>query len=118
LSGKYGKNPTGPTRHDAAKLNDQQRAAAEAVESVADEIGATSSQVAIAWTAARSKAIVPIIGARSLPQLTDNLGAIDVTLTAEQVERLTAATDFSRGFPHDFIDGIAPWVFGKARITE
>ena len=56
--------------------------------------------------------------ARSLPQLTDNLGAIDVKLTAEQVDRLTAATDFSRGFPHDFIDGIAPWVFGKALIEE
>ena len=40
LSGKYGKNLTGPTRHDAAKLNDQQRAAAQAVEAVADEIGA------------------------------------------------------------------------------
>ncbi|WP_030439508.1 aldo/keto reductase [Actinoplanes subtropicus] len=118
LSGKYSKNLTGPTRHDAATLNDQQRAAAEAVESVADEIGATPSQVAIAWTVARSTAIVPIIGARSLPQLTDNLGAIDVKLAAEQVDRLTAATDFRRGFPHDFIDGIAPWVFGKALVEE
>ena len=118
LSGKYGKNPTGPTRHNATTLNDQQRAAAEAVEAVAVETGKTPSQVAIAWTAARSKAIVPIIGARSLPQLTDNLGAIDVKLTAEQVDRLTAATEFSRGFPHDFIDGIAPWVFGKALVEE
>jgi len=118
LSGKYGRSANGPTRHDPTKIDDRQRKAASEVQAVADEIGATSSQVAIAWTAARSTAIVPIIGARSLPQLTDNLGAIDVKLTAEQVDRLTAATEFSRGFPHDFIDGIAPWVFGKALIEE
>ncbi|MFF5292451.1 aldo/keto reductase [Paractinoplanes globisporus] len=118
LSGKYGQSASGPTRHDPAKIDERQLKAAEAVQNLADEIGATPSQVAIAWTAARSKAIVPIVGARSLAQLTDNLGAIDVTLTPEQVDRLTAATDFSRGFPHDFIDGIAPWVFGKALIEQ
>ena len=116
LSGKYGKvrqvrpGTTPPSSTSAAGRGE--------VQAVADEIGATPSQVAIAWTAARSKAIVPIIGARSLAQLTDNLGAIDVTLTAEQVDRLTAATEFSRGFPHDFIDGIAPWVFGKALVER
>jgi aryl-alcohol dehydrogenase-like predicted oxidoreductase len=118
LSGKYSKNSTGKTRLDPAKIDDRQQRAAGEVRAVADEIGATPSQVAIAWTAARSNVIVPIIGARSLEQLTDNLGAKDVTLTNEQVDRLTGATAFERGFPHDFIDGIAPWVFGKALITE
>jgi aryl-alcohol dehydrogenase-like predicted oxidoreductase len=118
LSGKYTKpgGATGPTRIDPAGLDDRQRAAAQAVQQVADQIGATPSQVAIAWTAARSPAIVPIIGARSVDQLTDNLGAIDVALTAEQVSELAAATDFQLGFPHDFINGIAPWVFGKGLI--
>jgi aryl-alcohol dehydrogenase-like predicted oxidoreductase len=118
LSGKYTRpgGATGPTRQDPAKLDDRQRAAALAVQRVADDIGATPSQVAIAWTAARSAAIVPIIGARSVEQLTDNLGAIDVRLTAEQVAELAAATDFQLGFPHDFINGIAPWVFGAGLI--
>lgn len=118
LSGKYTRpgGATGPTRHDPAKLDDRQRAAALAVQRVADDIGATPSQVAIAWTAARSAAIVPIIGARSVEQLTDNLGAIDVRLTAEQVAELAAASDFQLGFPHDFINGIAPWVFGAGLI--
>jgi aryl-alcohol dehydrogenase-like predicted oxidoreductase len=117
LSGKYGRNPA-RARHDPATITDRQHRAAQAVQAVADEVKATPSQVAIAWTAARSKAIVPIIGARSLEQLTDNLGAKDVTLSDEQVQRLTDATEFERGFPHDFIDGIAPWVFGKALIPE
>ncbi|MFD0517249.1 aldo/keto reductase [Paractinoplanes durhamensis] len=117
LSGKYtDKSVTG--RHKPENIDERQFAAAAAVQKVADEVGATPSQVAIAWTAARSAAIVPIIGARSLAQLTDNLGAVDVTLTAEQVGALAAATDFSLGFPHDFINGIAPWVFGKGMIGK
>jgi aryl-alcohol dehydrogenase-like predicted oxidoreductase len=118
LSGKYTRNPTSSTRHDPTKITERQHRAAQAVQAVADELEATPSQVAIAWTAARSRAIVPIIGARSLDQLADNLGAKDITLTAQQIDRLTEATDFERGFPHDFIDGIAPWVFGKALVTE
>ncbi|WP_433302615.1 aldo/keto reductase [Actinoplanes sp. CA-030573] len=120
LSGKYTQagGVAGPSRHDPASLTEPQRAAAVAVQAVADEIGATPSQVAIAWTAARSKAVVPIIGARSLEQVLDNLGATEVRLTREQIDRLAAATDFTRGFPHDFIDNIAHWVFGKGLISE
>ena len=120
LSGKYTRpgGVTGPSRHDPKSLDERQMAAARAVQAVADEVGATPSQVAIAWTAARSTSIVPIIGARSAEHLADNLGAADVTLTAEQVATLAAATDFRLGFPHDFINGIAPWVFGKGRIAE
>ena len=118
LSGKYTRpgGATGPTRHDPAALDERSHAAAKAVQSVADELGVTASQVAIAWTMARSPAIVPIIGARSLDQLTDNLGAVDVVLSPEQMTTLESATEFSRGFPHDFIDEIAPWVFGTALV--
>jgi aryl-alcohol dehydrogenase-like predicted oxidoreductase len=117
LSGKYtDKSASG--RHQPEDIDQRQHAAAAAVQKVADEIGATPSQVAIAWTAARSPAIVPMIGARSLAQLTDNLGAKDVTLTKEQIDALAAATDFTLGFPHDFVNGIAPWVFGKGHLSE
>ncbi|GIF21166.1 aryl-alcohol dehydrogenase-like predicted oxidoreductase [Actinoplanes tereljensis] len=117
LSGKYtSSEATG--RHKPADIDERQHAAAAAVQKVADEIGATPSQVAIAWTTARSKAIIPILGARSLAQLTDNLGTLDVTLTPEQVDALTAATDFKLGFPHDFVNGIAPWVFGKGYLGK
>jgi aryl-alcohol dehydrogenase-like predicted oxidoreductase len=120
LSGKYTRpgGPDGAARIDPSSLDERQHAAAEAVQAVADEIGATPSQVAIAWTAARSASITPIIGARSVAQLEDNLGAADVTLSAGQVSALAAATDFKRGFPHDFITSIAPWVFGKALVSE
>jgi aryl-alcohol dehydrogenase-like predicted oxidoreductase len=120
LSGKY----TGPdartegTRQDPATVDERSHAAAKAVQAVADEIGATPAQVAIAWTMHRSAAVIPILGARSVTQLRDNLGAIDVRLTAGQMATLAAASEFSLGFPHDFINDIAPWVFGRALVKD
>jgi len=118
LSGKYTDKSGSAGRHKPEDIDERQHAAAAAVQKVADETGATPSQVAIAWTMARSTAIVPIIGARDLAQLTDNLGAVAVTLASEQVTALAEATDFKLGFPHDFINGIAPWVFGKGLIGK
>ncbi|GAA3142106.1 aldo/keto reductase [Planomonospora alba] len=116
LSGKFTR-PGGPesgTRISPESLGPREHAVARAVQEVADESGATPSQVAIAWTRARSRVIHPIIGARSVEQLNDNLGAIDVTLPEETVRRLEAAAEFTVGFPADFIAETSPWVFGES----
>ena len=73
------------------------------VDRVADEIGCTSSQVAIAWVRQQPGVVVPLVGARNLEQLRDNLGALDVTLDAGQLARLGEATAIEPGFPHDFV---------------
>ncbi|MFE9093227.1 aldo/keto reductase [Streptomyces sp. NPDC007264] len=118
LSGKYtrpgGVEPGTATRLPAEAIGERERAVAEAVQSVADELGATCAQVAIAWTMARSPAVHPVLGARRLDQLTDNLGAAGLTLPAELVGRLEAATDFRPGFPTEFIDDTSTWVYGTA----
>jgi aryl-alcohol dehydrogenase-like predicted oxidoreductase len=49
--------------------------------------------------------VIPIIGARTLAQLEDNLGALDVELADEQVARLDAASRIELGFPQDFGGG-------------
>ena len=49
--------------------------------------------------------IVPLIGARNLDQLSDNLGALDVTLSSEQLARLEDVSRVDPGFPHDFLQG-------------
>ena len=85
------------------------------VQSVADDLGVTPSQVAIAWTRTRSPLIHPILGARRVDQLLDNLGAVDVELPADAVKRLESAAEFDVGFPASFIDGAGDWVFGAAR---
>jgi aryl-alcohol dehydrogenase-like predicted oxidoreductase len=112
LSGKYTQPLDAPARLDPSTLDERSHAAARAVQAMADEIGATPSQVAIAWTMHRSPSIIPILGARNVGQIRDNLGAIDVELTPGQMAELEKATEFSLGFPHDFINDIAPWVFG------
>ncbi len=118
LSGKYTRpeSPGPGTRIDPASLTDHQRNVAAAVQSVADDLGATPSQVAIAWTRTRPPAVHPIIGARRLDQLLDNLGSLDINLPADAAARLESAAPIDLGFPTTFIDQTSPWVFGAAQL--
>ncbi|MGJ4858310.1 aldo/keto reductase [Labrys sp. La1] len=77
---------------------------AEVVKAVAGETGHTPSQVALAWTLTNPAVASPLIGARTLAQLEDNLGALEVTFSDEQRDRLEAASAIELGFPHDFLD--------------
>ena len=63
-----------------------------ALDEVAAETGASVSQVALAWTAAQPALTAPIASARSLEQLEELLGALTLTLTADQRGRLDAAS--------------------------
>ena len=74
---------------------------AEVVKEVAAEIGTTPSRVALAWTLLNPAVTAPVIGARSLAQLEDNLGALAVQITAPQRRRLDEAGAIEPGFPHD-----------------
>lgn len=117
LSGKFTRQAAEPgTRIDPAAVSEHQRTVAATVAEVADDLGATPAQVAIAWTRARSSAVHPIIGARRLGQLLDNLGAAELRLPAEALARLDAATGIDLGFPATFIRETSPWVFGAAAL--
>jgi aryl-alcohol dehydrogenase-like predicted oxidoreductase len=117
LSGKFTRQAAEPgTRIDPAAISEQQRAVAATVAEVAGDLGVTPAQVAIAWTRARSSAVHPIIGARRLDQLLDNLGAADLGLPAEALARLDAASGIDLGFPATFIRETSPWVFGAAAL--
>ncbi len=54
-------------------------------------IGASVAQIAIAWVAAQGSDIVPLIGARRRDRLTEALGALDVTLSADDLAALARA---------------------------
>jgi aryl-alcohol dehydrogenase-like predicted oxidoreductase len=118
LSGKYARpaGETGSTRLDPASVDDHAHAVAAAVRDVADGLGVTPAQVAIAWTMTRSESVLPILGARRAEQIRENLGALDVRLSAEDRARLEAVTGFRPGFPSDFIAETSPWVFGAALV--
>ena len=63
-----------------------------ALDEVAAETGATPAQIALAWLAARPGVAAPIASATSLAQLDELLGVLTLELSAEQVERLSAAS--------------------------
>ena len=63
----------------------------EQLRSVAQQIGASVAQVAIAWVVAQGPDIVPLIGAKRREQLVESLGALQVDLTVAQVGALTRA---------------------------
>ena len=103
LSGKYQRDtdPTGATRlgEDPARgmeawapRNKQERTwqIIDAVADIASEIGATSAQVSLAWLVAQPAVTSVILGARTVEQLTENLSAAQVQLSAPQLELLGA----------------------------
>jgi aryl-alcohol dehydrogenase-like predicted oxidoreductase len=63
----------------------------EKLRSVATSMGCTVAQVAIAWVAAQGSDIVPLIGARRRDRLAEALGALELHLSAEQLQLLTDA---------------------------
>ena len=102
LTGKFNRpdGPGEPTR--ARQIDESSRAAAEVIMRIAEEVDRTPSQIAIHWATRRASNIIPIVGARRLSQLEDNLGALDFELSAEQMAALTAVRPLPREYPHTF----------------
>jgi aryl-alcohol dehydrogenase-like predicted oxidoreductase len=84
------------------------------VGAVARELGCTPTQVAVAWVREQPGVMIPLLGARTVKQLKDNLGALEVRLEPHQMERLQQATSIELGFPHEFLgrDYIRNLIYG------
>jgi aryl-alcohol dehydrogenase-like predicted oxidoreductase len=83
------------------KSDAREEAVAREVVAVAREAGHSPAQVALAWLRQRSQPVIPIIGARKLAQVKDNLACVDVKLTPAQIDRLNAVSQIELGFPLD-----------------
>lgn len=112
LSGKYATGASNPDDPDGGRrammeaigyVNPRTVGIADVVRDVAAATGATSAQVALAWTLINPAVTAPLIGARTLRQLEDNIGALDVTLADEHRAALAEASRIDGGFPHDFL---------------
>jgi aryl-alcohol dehydrogenase-like predicted oxidoreductase len=64
---------------------------AETVRRIAQEIGCTPAQLALAWVLAQGQDIVPIPGTKHTRFLEENVGALNLSLTQSQLGRLDAA---------------------------
>jgi pyridoxine 4-dehydrogenase len=97
ISGHWSKDRTGTQdfrgmspRFSGDNL-DANLALVEKLRAIADDVGASPAQIAIAWVAAQGSDIVPLVGARRRDRLTEALGALDVKLTKAQLAALNAA---------------------------
>src|ERR1700723_2816602 len=112
LTGKYhgeGKPDGGRMTNEGVKAfypEREQRAAPviSAVKSVSEQTGRSTAQVALAWLRYQAVPVIPIIGARKVFQLQDNLASLDLELPAEQLKSLDGASRIEPGFPQSIYD--------------
>ncbi|KAI9239622.1 hypothetical protein MVEG_08180 [Podila verticillata NRRL 6337] len=109
LTGKHTREETGETKRQItghAALAKNWRIVDE-VKAIAAEVGKTPAQVALNWTMQKPGITSPIMGVRTIEQLEDNLGALEFTLSSEQMSRLNAVSDpASWPFPHELVKRI------------
>jgi aryl-alcohol dehydrogenase-like predicted oxidoreductase len=128
LTGKYLPENLSQSKADGARMHSEMMKGFGAVDerthvivheivAVGKELGVSAAQVALAWLRYRPVPVIPIIGARKLAQVEDNLRSLDVALSPEQLQRLDKASAVSLGFPHDFmaLEPVKAIIFGGLR---
>ena len=123
LSGKYTKQNRGQTKASRGEwleknLTENAYEVIELLCEIAKESDSSPARVAIAWVQAQRSVTSSIIGARTLTQLRDNIAALNLTLTAEQINRLSEKTTPKLNFPYDFNRRSTPqFSYGGAHIN-
>ena len=85
-----------------------------ALEKVAEEHGLQSlSTIALAYVIQKTPNVLPIVGGRRVEHLHDNIKALSIRLTDQQIKYLESQTDFEVGFPGDFL-GEGPAATGQS----
>jgi aryl-alcohol dehydrogenase-like predicted oxidoreductase len=119
LTGKYTADATAPRRYGDHRPSEARLKVSTAVAEVAVDVGATPAQVCIAWLLTRRERVnlVPLLGARTAAQLEENLGALEVQLTADALAKLEAESAIPLGFPSTFLadDDVVELIFGRTR---
>ena len=96
LSGRWTKeesasDPRGRLPRFASPHLEHNLALVEALKAMADQLGVTVAQLAIAWVAAKGNDIVPLIGARRRESLSEALAALNIALSPTDLARIEAA---------------------------
>ncbi|GBC40269.2 aldo/keto reductase [Rhizophagus irregularis DAOM 181602=DAOM 197198] len=74
------------------------------VKAISEEIGRTPIQVTLNWTMQKPGITSPLIGAKTVNQLEENLKALEFKLTPEQMKRLDDVSEVEHPFPYKLID--------------
>lgn len=108
LSGKFTRENHG--KHEAARgewvtsaLNDKAYGIIDELIKIGQATNSSPARVALAWLMTKPAVSSPIIGATKISQLEDNIGALDLKLSTEQIARLDELSIPKLNFPHDFL---------------
>lgn len=101
------------------RLSERNLAIAAVVGTIAQQMDRSPSQVALAWTLLHPAVTSPILGTRTLAQLQDNLGALSVRFSDDQIAQLQTVSAIEPGFPQAFLSSpaIGP-MFGNVKIEQ
>jgi aryl-alcohol dehydrogenase-like predicted oxidoreductase len=114
LTGKYSRDPAAragqagrltTTGWGNLFLTERNFAIADAVRAVAGRVGATPAQVALRWLLQKPGNVIPIMGAKSGAQLAEQVGAAAISLDADAMRELDAASHLDVGYPGSLLDG-------------
>jgi aryl-alcohol dehydrogenase-like predicted oxidoreductase len=110
LTGKFkgGDRPAGTRLENSPNISDRNQMIADALVGVATRLGQSPAQVALNWVRSQAGVMIPIIGARTVDQLKDNLGCLDFTIDDESMRDLNEISKIDLGFPHDFLESEIP----------
>ena len=121
LTGKYRSSNEGRLNTRLGVLVHTEKTAREtaildAVLAVAQDVGASPTEVAIAWLLHKARqsttTLIPILGSRTREQLDTTLGALEIKLSNDQILRLDESSANPLGTPHEQINGSAPAIAG------
>ncbi|WNG41395.1 aldo/keto reductase [Archangium violaceum] len=122
LSGKYTRENAGKVKADRGawvegNLGERAYSVIDVLLRVAREQGTTPAHVALAWVQNRPGVTSTIIGARTLEQLENNVSALDVKLTPEQVAALDEVSKPTLNFPAGFLQGAPVFMHGGNTVN-
>jgi aryl-alcohol dehydrogenase-like predicted oxidoreductase len=122
LSGKYTRRNDGQQKADRGAildgfLNENTYEVVDELEIIAKAHETTVASVALAWVRAQPAVTSIIIGARRLSQLDDNIRAVDVNLTTEELARLNALTEPTLGFPQSMLTTVPSITNGGTTVN-
>jgi len=116
LTGKYLENSSDEKRlpESSKRLKGKSIEITKRIIEIARETGCNPSHVAINWLRRKNQSIIPVIGARRVDQLTDNLKCLDHSLTDTHFHELDDLSHIEPGFPHEFLasNSIREIIFG------
>lgn len=129
LSGKYKKSDLNTQPSDmtsrkniniaTGRLSSKTLDIADQVVTLSEEMQCTPAQLALAWTLQNPAVTSPIMGARTLDQLKDNIASLNVCFQAQHIEKLNQISAIEPCFPHTMIDTpTSHMMFGGVQVES